>query len=196
MNWPVAWVKSLPQNMTLGSKSAACMKLDEVLSGSVYVDANVLYMYLRADPTQLPIIKVFLERVVVGEIEISVGVPVMDELFYRLLLGQIREATGKNPLDVLRADLAGAIAAHGDAIEAAIRRLVGLPHVNLVGAESADLNRMLDNIRACSLLPRDALHVAIIQRLGLTAVASDDTDFDRVRGLERHWIINPPLASS
>jgi len=71
-------------------------------------------------------------------------------------------------------------------------RLVSLPHVNLVGADSADLNRMLDNIRVFSLLPRDALHLAIIQRLGLTAVASDDTDFDRVEGLECYWVINPP----
>jgi predicted nucleic acid-binding protein len=58
--------------------------------------------------------------------------------------------------------------------------------------ETTDLDRMLDNIRTFSLLPRDALHTAIIQRLNLTAIASDDTDFDRVQGLERHWIINPP----
>jgi len=51
---------------------------------------------------------------------------------------------------------------------------------------------VLENIKNFSLLPRDALHVAIIQRLGLTVIASDDMDFDRVKGLERHWIINPP----
>jgi hypothetical protein len=43
-----------------------------------------------------------------------------------------------------------------------------------------------------SLLPRDALHLAIIQRLGITAIASDDVDFDRVAGLNRYWVINPP----
>ena len=65
--------------------------------------------------------------------------------------------------------------------------------MNLIGMETTDLDRMLDNIRSFSLLPRDALHAAIIQRLGLTAVASDDADFDRVEGLERHWVINPPV---
>jgi len=169
------------------------MKLDEVHSGSVYVDTNVLYMYLRADPTHLPQIKVFLERVVRGDIEAFVGIPVFDELFYRLLLARIKEATGRNPLDVLRTDLASAIDAHGKAIELALRKLLTLPHLNLVGVEMADLDRMLDNIRSFSLLPRDALHAAIIQRLGLTAVASDDADFDRVEGLERHWVINPPV---
>ena len=168
------------------------MRLDEVRGGSVYVDTNVLYMYLRADPAQLATIKAFLERIVRGDIEAFVGIPVLDELFYRLLLARVREATGRNPLDVLREDLVGVIAAHGGAIEAALRKLVALPHLNLVGVETADFDRMLDNVTTLSLLPRDALHVAVIQRLGLLAVASDDTDFDRVEGLEHHWVINPP----
>lgn len=69
------------------------MRLDEITSGSIYVDANVLYMYLRADPAHMPIIKAFL---------------------------------------------------------------------------------------------------ALMEHLGLAAIASDDPDFDRVDGLERHWILNPP----
>ena len=74
----------------------------------------------------------------------------------------------------------------------AIRQFMALPYLGLVGVETSDFNAMLNNIEAFSLLPRDALHVAIIRRLGLTAVASDDTDFDRVDGLERHWVMNPP----
>jgi predicted nucleic acid-binding protein len=50
---------------------------------------------------------------------------------------------------------------------------------------------MLENILAFSLLPHDALHLAIIQRLELTAIASDDADFDRVPVLERHWVVHP-----
>ncbi|MEJ2556823.1 MAG: type II toxin-antitoxin system VapC family toxin [Anaerolineae bacterium] len=168
------------------------MKLDELIGGSIYVDTNVLYMYLRADPDHLPTIKVFLERVVRGEILAFVSVPVLDELFYRLLLARVREATDRNPLDLLREDLAGAIAAHGRIIETAMRKFVALPNLNLVGVETTDFNRMLDCVVTFSLLPRDALHVAIIQRLGLTTIASDDTDFDRIEGLERHWVINPP----
>ncbi|MBM4306601.1 MAG: type II toxin-antitoxin system VapC family toxin [Deltaproteobacteria bacterium] len=69
---------------------------------------------------------------------------------------------------------------------------MGLPHIHLVSVETEDFFPVLENIKNFSLLPRDALHVAIIQRLGLTVIASDDMDFDRVKGLERHWIINPP----
>jgi hypothetical protein len=31
-----------------------------------------------------------------------------------------------------------------------------------------------------------------MQRLNLTALASDDTDFDRVATITRHWVINRP----
>jgi predicted nucleic acid-binding protein len=168
------------------------MKLDEVVSGSVYVDTNVLYMYLRADATHLPTIRTFLDRMVQGAIEVMVGVPVIDELFYRLLLARVRDGTGQNPLNVLRADLAAAIGAHGPLVEGTLRRLMGLPHLHLVGVEVSDLDRMLHNITAFSLLPRDALHLALLQRLRIEAIASDDADFDRVPGLQRHWVINPP----
>jgi predicted nucleic acid-binding protein len=78
------------------------MKLDEVPGGSIYVDTNILYMYLRADPTHLSILTTFFRRVVRGAFEAFVGIPVLDELFYRLLLARVRDATGRNPLDVLR----------------------------------------------------------------------------------------------
>jgi predicted nucleic acid-binding protein len=50
-------------------------------------------------------------------------------------------------------------------IDAALRKLLGL-HLHLVGVETSDFDGMLDNIRAYTLLPRDALLVAIIQRMG------------------------------
>lgn len=168
------------------------MKLDEFTYDSVYVDTNILYMYLRVDPSHLTTIKVFLSRIIHGEIEAFVSIPVLDELFYRLLLALVKESTGRNPLDVLRENQAKAVAAHSDVIGASLRKLIQLPHINLVGVATADFKRMLENIQKFSLLPRDALHVAIVQRLGLNGIASDDDDFDRVKGMERHWVINPP----
>jgi len=170
------------------------MKLDELRHGSVYVDTNILYMYLRVDPAHLSAIRVFLGRIVRGEIEAVVSIPVLDELFYRLLLARVKEVTERNPLDVLREKQAEAIEAHSDVIGGSLRKLTTLPHINLVGVDATDFNSMLENIQTFSLLPRDALHVAIVQRLGLNGIASDDIDFDRVKGIERHWVINPPTG--
>ena len=168
------------------------MKLDEVDRGSIYIDTNILYMYLRVDPAHLSAIKSFLSRIIRGQVEAFVSIAVLDELFYRLLLARIKEATARNPLDVLRENQDEAIAAHSDVIGVALRKVAHLPHINLVGVDTADFERMLENIETFSLLPRDALHVAIVQRLGLNGIASDDVDFDRVKGIERHWVINPP----
>ena len=71
------------------------MKLDELADGSLYVDTNVLYMYLRADPVHLQTLTTFFSRVVRGAIEAFIGIPVLDELFYRLLLARVRDAIGR-----------------------------------------------------------------------------------------------------
>ena len=82
----------------------------------------------------------------------------LDELFYRLLLARVRDATGRNPLDVLREDLVSTIRMYGGTIDTALRRLVAFPHLHLVGVESVDFAAMLEeHIRTASLLPRDAL---------------------------------------
>ena len=97
------------------------MKLDELASGAVYVDTNVWYMYLRTDPVHQQTLTTFFGKVVRGAIEAFVGILVLDELFYRLLLARVKDTTGHNPLEVLRADLPGAIAAYDNAIDTALR---------------------------------------------------------------------------
>jgi hypothetical protein len=127
-----------------------------------------------------------------GDIGAYTSILTMDELFYRLLLARIKDVYKRNPLDVLREDTSGAIAKCGAEIEAALRRLVRLPHLQLTAVLEDDFPQMLINITAFGLLPRDALHVAVMQRLGLNEIATDDADFDRVPWLRRHWVFNAP----
>lgn len=170
------------------------MRLDEVVRGKVYVDANVFYMYLRPDPVYLPMIRRFLGRMVQGDIEAYTSVLTMDELFYRLLLARVKDVYKRNPLNVLREDTSGAIARCGAEIEVALRRLVRLPHLQLTAVLEDDLPQMLASITAFGLLPRDASHVAVMERLGLSEIATDDADFDRVPWLRRHWVFNEPAS--
>ena len=46
-----------------------------------------------------------------------------------------------------------------------------------------DVLSMAANIEAYGLLPRDAIHVAVAQRLGIDSIVSDDDAFDRVPGI-------------
>lgn len=42
-----------------------------------------------------------------------------------------------------------------------------------------DITAMRQAMMATGLLPRDAIHLSVMRRLGITAMASDDDDFDR-----------------
>lgn len=167
------------------------MRLDRFSGAAIYLDTNILYMYVRSDPEQLPKLKLFFQRVVRGEVEAYISVPVLDELYYRLLLAQVKDNESGSPLTVLRTDLARVLSQYGAMVAESIQRFLKLPHFYLVGVEPQDGHAMFHNIAAFSLLPRDALHMAIINRLRITHVASDDTDFDRISHIERHWLINP-----
>lgn len=43
----------------------------------------------------------------------------------------------------------------------------------------SDIRQMRQEMQATGILPRDAIHLAVMKRLGLTAIASDDEGFDR-----------------
>jgi hypothetical protein len=127
-----------------------------------------------------------------GDVTVYTSILTMDELFYRLLLARVKEIYERNPLDVLREEAEGAIKRCSPDIETALRKLIRLPHLELASVLESDFPRMLENIDAFALLPRDALHVAVMQRLGVNEIATDDADFDRVTGLQRHWVFNAP----
>ncbi|MGH7966441.1 MAG: type II toxin-antitoxin system VapC family toxin [Candidatus Binatia bacterium] len=48
---------------------------------------------------------------------------------------------------------------------------------------TADIRQMRQEMRTSGILPRDAIHLAVMKRLGLTAVASDDEGFDKYSGI-------------
>lgn len=169
------------------------MRLDDLVEGQVYCDVNVFYSFLRSDPLHRITVRTFFKRMISGAVEVYLTPLVIDELFYRLLLAEVRESYQQNPLDILRTRLPEALASCSGDIRRALSRVIKLPHLHVVSVEATDLTDMFDNISAYSLLPRDALHLAVLQRLRLTNLATDDRDFDRVDWLQRHWIFNAPI---
>jgi predicted nucleic acid-binding protein len=168
------------------------MKLDQVVSGRVYVDVNIFYMYVRPDPEHLSSLRAFWDRVVRGDVKAFTSVLTMDELFYRLLLARIKDTHKLNPLDVLRDRGQDAVRSCGPEIATALRKLIQLPNLALTTVNEDDMLGMLEITGDVGVLPRDALHLAVMRRLGLSEVATDDTDFDQVPWLRRHWVFNKP----
>jgi uncharacterized protein len=58
--------------------------------------------------------------------------------------------------------------------------------IQVLPTEGTDVSRAADIGRQHGLLTNDALIVAVMQRHGLTSLASNDSDFDRVPGLSRY----------
>ena len=48
---------------------------------------------------------------------------------------------------------------------------------------ATDIRQMHQEMRVSGRLPRDAIHLAVTKRLGLTAIASDDDGFDNCEGI-------------
>lgn len=56
----------------------------------------------------------------------------------------------------------------------------------IVEVDESDIERMQEYMESFGLLPRDAIHLAVARRMGLTCIASSDKDFDRVNWLSRY----------
>ena len=57
------------------------------------------------------------------------------------------------------------------------------PRVRIVGTERDDLPAALDAMDRYALLPRDAIHLSVMARLGIESVVTTDGDFASVDGL-------------
>lgn len=156
--------------------------VNQLTYGSVYLDTMVLYISLRSKDVEVTNL---LQRIEEGALQAFTSALTFDEVAYRLLLGLIRDKYGKSPLDRLRQSRAEMIAEFYPIIEPQLVALQRFPHLDVVPVTAADLAGMHQNIRQFKLLPRDALHLSVMQRINCTNLISEDSDFDAVTDLNR-----------
>jgi predicted nucleic acid-binding protein len=110
----------------------------------------------------------------------------MDEVVFVLL----QELVAQPPIAVKRSR-SQYLAEHPEVVRELTRQIESplAALVDLLSLEAVlpdDVAAMRREMAATGLLPRDALHVAVMRRLGLAAIASDDEGFDRCAGLTRY----------
>jgi len=110
----------------------------------------------------------------------------LDEVVFVLL----QELVAQPPLAVTRSR-SQYLAEHPEVVRELMRQVEApcAALVDLLTLEPVlpdDVAAMRREMAATGLLPRDALHVAVMRRLALTAIASDDEDFERCVGLTRY----------
>lgn len=149
----------------------------------IYLDTMIPYYLLRNIDAEA--VKQFFNRIHTGEVRAFTSVLTFDELAYRLLLAAIQDNQPGNPLDHLRRDEAGMIAAYYPAIAAQIQRLELFPNLTLLDVTAVDITLMHQFVLLHKLRPRDALHLAAMQKSNCFHLISHDSDFDHVPQVKR-----------
>jgi len=128
----------------------------------IFVDSNLPMYLIGADHPNKAAARRLLERAVVDNEPLATDVEVLQELLHRYL----------------------AIERH-DAIGPAWEAIVGVVDViHPVEREDVERARRLLDV-ASRLSARDALHLSVMQRHGITRILSFDDAFDGILGIER-----------
>ena len=159
---------------------------DLVPGDVVFVDANIFVYHFAPDPVLQAPCGQFLRRIENQEIQAFTSTHVVAEAAHRLLTlearARFRWSAGKvvQRLKQKPTNLQKLIRFRTAIERVAQSRIVALP------ASSALLMTAAGFCQHPGLLITDALSVALMQAHGLTKLASDDTDFDRVPGITRY----------
>jgi uncharacterized protein len=128
----------------------------------IFVDSNVPMYLIGADHPHKAAARRLLERAIVDNEPLGTDVEVLQELLHRYLLIGRRDAIGP-----------------------AWDAIVGVVDViHPVEREDVDRARRLVGT-ASALSARDALHLAVMQRHGITRILTFDAGFDGILGIER-----------
>ncbi len=153
---------------------------------ALYLDTMIFYTFLRV---QSPPAESLFRSIVDGNVRGLTSALTFDELAHRMLLALIRDVYTGSPLDVLRKDERRIIAEFFPKLEPQLVKIQSLPNLLIVDVAAVDVVAMRKNIRDHLLRPRDALHLAAMQKVGCFHLVSQDSDFDHIPGITRYTLM-------
>ena len=151
----------------------------------LYLDTMIFYAFLRGLGSS--VCELF-DRIELGELQAYTSVLTFDELTYRTLLALIRDRYTGSPLERLRDQETEMIAEFYAQLAPHLHRLRTFPNLFLIDVTSSDLEKMDRIISAYHLRPRDALHLAAMEKCGCLNLVSNDSDFDRIPDISRYHL--------
>lgn len=155
----------------------------EFSGNALYLDTMVFHIFLRVkDSAAEPLF----EATQRGDIQTFTSALTFDELAFRMLLASIRDKYDGSPLDRLRQDEQSMIAEFYPRIEPKLVLMQTFPNLTVLDVTLADLVAMHQNMLAHHLRPRDAIHMAAMQKCGCMNIVSHDSDFDHIPTINRY----------
>jgi len=159
--------------------------LTEFRGDKIYVDSSIFLLVALADPKYGRPSLEFLQRASHGEFELVTSSLTVDEVSFVALKAKLEEKLGVSSSQVLylkkHPDVVKSLASEVTRVTENVLRLSEIIDVN-----SADVQQISSLMKTFGLLPRDAIHLAVLHRLGLTDIASGDADFDRLPDVTRY----------
>jgi predicted nucleic acid-binding protein len=159
---------------------------DLVGGDSVFVDANTLVYHCTLDPVFGPACTDLLDRIGRGEIAAFTSTHLLLEVCHRLMALEAARLLGKSQggmAKFLKSHLneVQRLTSFRQAIEdLCVGQLQILPITPVMVPTIAAVSQQI------GLLTNDSAVIAIMQSNGLTKIASNDADFDRVPGITRY----------
>jgi len=159
--------------------------LSAFLGKALYLDTMIFYAFLRE---KSPAVEALIRSIANGEFQIFTSALTFDELAHRMLLAVIRDAYGGSPLDALRKNEKRMLSEFFPIIEPRLLALCSMPNLTIVDITPTDVPAMYGNMRSFQLRPRDALHLAAMQKVGCFDLVSQDSDFDHIPSVTRYTL--------
>ena len=159
--------------------------LAEFRGDAIYLDTTVLVGLVDADSVYHSACAAFFQRAVdpAQPIQLVTATLTLDEVVFVLL----QEMVARLPYSIARSR-SQYLHDHPEVVRALMVQLNPLVEalfdlVTLEPVTAADIRQMRQEMLATGILPRDAIHLAVMKRLGLVAIASDDEGFDNQQGI-------------
>lgn len=160
--------------------------LDLVAGDAVFLDANIFVYYFAPDPRWRSSCGQLLQRIQNQEIAGHTSATILSEVAHRLMTIEARTRHAWTSGKVLhRLKQNPHLVQTLTNSEAAVASLVG-SRVQIFPIDGSLVVAAAALSRQTGLLTNDALTVALMQTHGLSKLASNDPDFDRVLGLMRY----------
>jgi len=155
-------------------------------AAAVFLDANTLVYHFTNHPTFGPACTQLVKRIEHQHLAGSISTHVLSEIAHRLMTLEAIDRFGWPP-----AGIAARLRKHHIEIPKLTLHVQAVAQIPLLGIQTVAITPPL--VEAATLVSQqyeqlmgDALVVAVMQAHGLTHLASNDADFDRVPGLTRY----------
>jgi len=161
--------------------------LEEIPRGErVFVDANIFHLYFRGPESIKKQCGDFMGRIARGEIFGYTSVLVLDEFIYKILLRLIEVDYGKNPIEVLRGGKFDVVRKYSGVVSSLLNEILSTKNMEVLSVDREDVLSACVMLGNTGLLPRDAIHLAVMYRNNIRVMVSMDPDFDVVDGIVRY----------